>query len=439
MKLHLASLGCARNQVDSEVMLGCLANAGYTITDAPVEADVIIVNTCSFIASAIDESIDTILELAKYKTDGVCRRLIVAGCLPERFREKIVPALPEVDSFIGTGAFETVVQAVEGSPSLPSCYLPDPNAAPLQEKDTPRTLRSSLTAYLKISDGCSRRCSYCIIPTLRGTQKSRPMEDIVAEARLLIQGGVNELVLVAQDTTFYGKDLDVPRPTLGMLLGALADISKDVWIRVLYGHPESIEEETIVTAASRTNICAYFDIPVQHASGRILEKMGRSYDRHDLSALFKRIRSQIPDVALRTSIMVGFPGETEDDFKVLLDFVRVLRFDHLGVFTYSDAEDLPSHHLPDPVSPEVATARYDRIMSCQLEISRDNLRKYIGKQLTVLVEESPEDNLYIGRTTYQAPEVDGLTYIRSEETLENGFASVRITDSLEYDLIGEIP
>ncbi|MEE8400249.1 MAG: 30S ribosomal protein S12 methylthiotransferase RimO [Desulfobacterales bacterium] len=437
MKLHLASLGCARNQVDSEVMLGCLTGAGYTLTDTPAEAEVIIVNTCSFITSAIDESIDTILELAKYKTNGVCRRLIVAGCLPERFREEIVPALPEVDAFIGTGAFLSVVQAVEGAPSLPLFHLPDPNSAPLQVKDTPRALSSSLTAYLKISDGCSRHCSYCIIPTLRGTQKSRSVEDIVAEARGLIEKGINELVLVAQDTTFYGKDLAVPRPTLGILLDALADISTDVWIRVLYGHPESIEEDTILAVGNHPNICSYFDIPVQHASGKILKKMGRSYDQEDLFGLFERIRTHIPDVVLRTSIIVGFPGETEADFEMLLDFVRAIRFDHLGVFTYSDAEDLPSHQLPHPVSPEVAMARYDEIMSCQLEISREKLRMYTGKQLTVLVEESPEEDLYIGRTAYQAPEVDGITYIRSGDRLKNGFASVTITDSLEYDLIGE--
>ena len=438
MKLHLVSLGCARNRVDSEVMLGCLINAGHTITDASVEADAIIVNTCSFITSAIDESIDTILELAKHKTDGACRQLIVTGCLPERFREKIVSALPEVDAFIGTGDLAAVVQAVEGSSVLPSCHLPDPNLAPLQEKDTPRALSSSLTAYLKISDGCSRRCTYCIIPALRGRQKSRPPDDIVAEARGLVHQGVNELVLVAQDTTYYGRDLNGTRPTLGKLLTALSGVSVDGWLRVLYGHPESIDEETILVAANHPNICSYFDIPIQHASGAILKKMGRHYDQDHLVGLFEKIRSHIPDVALRTSVMVGFPGETEDGFRVLLDFVKALRFDHLGVFTYSDADDLPSHNLTHPVSPDVAKDRYDRIMSCQMAISRETLRKYIGKQLTVLVEESPEENLYIGRTAYQAPEVDGITHIRSERSLENGFVPVKITDTLEYDLIGEV-
>lgn len=434
-------MGCARNQVDSEVMLGRLSDAGWTIGTAPDDADVIIVNTCSFIESAINESIDTILELAKHRKIGVCRRLIVAGCLPERFRDDIVSALPEVDCFIGTGAFDTIVEAIEDSSTLSACHLPDPNLAAPQSRHTPRTLSSPGTAYLKISDGCNRRCTYCIIPKLRGNQKSRSLEDIVEEARNLIRSGVKELVLVAQETTAWGKDMH-PSPTISHLLLALSNICERVWIRLLYGHPSSIDEATIITVANCPNICSYFDIPVQHAADRILQKMGRHYHRNDLLGLFERIRSEVPDVALRTSVMVGFPGETDDDFDLLLDFVKTVRFDHLGVFTYSGADDLPSNALGNPVLPESAQARYDRIMSYQQEISGKNLQKYVGRQLNVFVEEAEEENLFVGRTEYQAPEVDGLTYIRSnnrsEQTLLNHFVRVRITDALEYDLMGEL-
>ena len=437
MKIHLVSLGCARNLVDSEIMLGQLIKAGHHLTDKPAEAQVIIINTCSFIESAIDESIDTILELARFKQEGGCQRLIVAGCLPERFREKIVPTLPEVDFFLGTGAFETIVETVNGDDTRLSCYLPDPNSAPLQKHDTPRILSSTQTAYIKISDGCNKNCTYCIIPKLRGIQKSRSIEDIVAEGHHLIGTGIKELVLVAQDTTSYGKDLKDANVTLSKLLGELSDISEGIWIRILYGHPNSINEETMITVANRPNICSYFDIPVQHASDRMLKAMGRNYSQKDLYECFEQIRSIIPDVALRTSIMVGFPGETEDDFNMLLNFVKTIRFDHLGVFTYSDGDDLPSHQLPNPVLSEVAAIRYNRLMSTQLQISREMLQKHIGRQLAVLIEEPVEENLYLGRTQYQAPEVDGITYIHSKQSSIIGFKTARITDALEYDLVGE--
>jgi len=428
-KIHLVSLGCARNLVDSEIMLGKLIKAGYEITEEQEAADVIIVNTCSFIESAIDESIDTILELARFKKEGNCRRLIVTGCLPERFREKIVPTLPEVDCFLGTGAFDAVVDTVAGKKPVSSCYLPDPNGIPLQDKDTPRRITSPYSAYLKVSDGCNRHCTYCIIPKLRGLQKSRRPGDIMVEARHLHRSGVKELVLVAQDTTAYGRDLKTADETLGKLLEHLSGISEDMWIRILYGHPESLDEETMIAVANHSNICSYLDI----------RAMGRNYTHKDLLSRFEHLRSIVPDIALRTSIMVGFPGETEEDFNMLLDFVKTIRFDHLGVFTYSDAEDLPSHRLPDHVNPEISTKRYERLMTCQLEISRENLKKYTGRQLPVLIDEAVEDNLFIGRTPYQAPEVDGMTYVHSRKASVGVVETVRITDSLEYDLIGECP
>jgi ribosomal protein S12 methylthiotransferase len=296
-------------------------------------------------------------------------------------------------------------------------------------------------AYLKIAEGCSRHCTYCIIPKLRGKQKSRLSENIVEEARLLILSGVKELVIVAQDTTGYGKDLN-PDVNLGRLLETISDISPDVRIRLFYGHPESIDDSVIKIIAERKNICSYFDIPIQHASSSVLKKMGRHYTRKDLYRLFENIRSYDPDAALRTTAIVGFPGETDKDFEILLSFIEDVRFTHLGVFTYSDAEDLPSHKFSHKVSKRAAKKRYDRLMSRQSEISLENNRKNIGKILRVLVEESPQPDLFTGRSWFQGPEVDGITYIRNRQGISSplqigSFSDIIITDALEYDLIGE--
>jgi ribosomal protein S12 methylthiotransferase len=440
MKLHLVSLGCARNLVDSENMLGQLKQAGWAITQEPAQAQIIIVNTCSFIESAVNESIDTILELAKFKHHGNCRHLIVAGCLPERYREEIVQSLPEVDLFLGTGALDKIVQAVEAPEKFKGCLLPNPDSLNLQNAYSFGELSSRHMAYLKIAEGCNRTCTYCIIPKLRGKQKSRPLEDLVAEARHRIASGVKELVLIAQDTTNYGKDLTPPYD-LSRLLNRLVDISDGVWIRFLYGHPDSINEKMIQTVAQHSNICSYFDIPIQHASDKVLKRMGRRHTRDDLFRLFEKIRLLVPQVALRTTAIVGFPGETDNDFQQLLSFTEEVRFDHLGVFTYSDSEDLVAHKLSNHIPPDVAKARFDELMSCQREISLDNNQKYIGRVVKVLLEAAPEDNVFLGRTHFQAPEVDGLTYIHSkhpENELRIGsFTSIRITDALEYDLIGE--
>ena len=435
-KLHLVSLGCARNLVDSEVMLGLLMRAGWRITQDPEEAGIIIINTCSFIEPAVNESIDTILELAKYKQKGVCQRLIVTGCLPERFREEIVETLPEVDIFLGTGAFDRVVAAVNGSPNFPGCLLLDPSSMKLQTQDAPRVRSSAHMAYLKIAEGCNRRCTYCIIPKLRGKQRSRPIEDIVAEARSLIATGVKELILIAQDTTNYGKDFE-PAIDLSRLLERIADISPDVWVRFLYGHPNSLNDTIIKTVMTHPNVCSYFDIPVQHVSESVLKKMVRAYTPDDLFRLFDKIRSIDPDAVLRTTLIVGFPGETSKDFEQLLAFVKNIRFDHLGAFIYSDSADLPSHRLSGHVPEKMARERYDRLMSVQAKVSFENNRRHVGKTFTVIVEESVNDNLFIGRTSFQAPEVDGITYIHSEQMQTGNFARVRVIDALEYDLVGK--
>ncbi|MDO9567255.1 MAG: 30S ribosomal protein S12 methylthiotransferase RimO [Candidatus Desulfaltia sp.] len=418
-------------------MLGMLAKAGWSTTQDPEKADIIIVNTCSFIESAINESIDTILELAKLKQISNCKKLIVTGCLPERFREEIVSALPEVDFFLGTGAFDEIVRAAAGGlTDISRCLLPDPNLAPLQPQNVPRIHSSPYIAYLKVAEGCDKGCTYCIIPRLRGKYRSRPFEDIIAEARSLILSGVKELILIAQDSTCYGKDLN-PSVDLSMLIESIANISQDVWIRILYGHPKSITESFIKTVAIHGNICSYFDIPIQHASRAVLKKMGRKYSRDDLCRLIAKIRSLDPDAAIRTTVIVGFPGETDKEFQQLLKFIQEIKFDHLGAFIYSDSKDLASHRLSGHVSEKDAKERYDLLMSSQAKISLENNRKRIGEVVKVLVEEKGKNNIFSGRSAFQAPEVDGVTYINADRLQAGCFACVKITDALEYDLIGE--
>jgi len=437
-RIFLVSLGCARNQVDSELMLGKFSDSGWTVVGTPEDAAVIVINTCSFIESAASESIDTILEMAGYKKDGSCRKLVVTGCLPERYREQICAELPEVDLFLGTGAYDDILRVIERPVEKGTCLLPDPDAITSQRPGSPRILAAgSAMAYLKIAEGCSRSCTYCIIPRLRGRQKSRPMADIISEAGLLAAKGVKEVVLVAQDTTFYGRDIGL-KQGLAKLLEGLATAFPDLWIRFLYGHPESIEPAVFEVAAGYSNVCSYFDIPIQHGSDRVLKRMGRHYTSEDLSALFDGIRLTVPGAALRTTIITGFPGETEKDFETLSAFIRRVRFDHLGVFTYSDLEDLPSHKLPDHVPEQLAMERQDRLMSLQLDISMENNRQRRGMEVDVLVEDNPESDVFIGRTMFQAPEVDGLTILHADNIEKGTLVRARIEDSLEYDLIGKV-
>jgi ribosomal protein S12 methylthiotransferase len=435
MNIHIVSLGCARNLVDSEVMTGKLREAGCIPVQDPEDADVIIVNTCSFIEAAANESIDTILALAAFKKSGTCSRLIVTGCLPERYREDIVSALPEVDVFLGTGAYNRIVEVVQESQYLSACILPDPDGITVENSGVARELTTGPMAYLKIAEGCNRCCTYCIIPKLRGRQKSRSMEDIVTEAGKLAAFGVRELTLVSQDTTAFGQDLNDPAD-LSQLLDRLSQIHYDIWIRFLYGHPESITYAMIQTVADHPMICPYFDIPVQHASDSVLKCMGRRYGRKELLQLFESIRATVPEASLRTTVIVGFPGETDADFELLLSFVKEVRFDHLGVFIYSDADDLPSHNLPNPVPAAVARRRHNRLMTAQKKISTENNRGYLEKIIPVLVESTPEKGVYVGRTRFQAPEVDGVTIIHADQLEIGDVIRVRITDSLAYDLIG---
>jgi ribosomal protein S12 methylthiotransferase len=448
MKLHLVSLGCAKNQVDSEIMLGRLTQAGWTITEDPEEAHTIVVNTCSFIEDAAQESLDMILELAEYKKNGICRRLVVTGCLPERYRQEILATMPEVDVFLGTGAFDQILAAVGNLRIVHEAILPDPDQVLYHGQDSPRVLSTPHMAYLKVAEGCSRGCTYCIIPKLRGSHKSRPLEDVVAEARGLVASGVRELILVAQDTTAYGGDL-VPAVSLGQMVNQLAGLAsgkgrkaEKPWIRVLYGHPESIDDEFIRAVAAHPNVCPYFDVPIQHASNKVLLRMGRHYTRDSLRDLFRRIRAQVPDASLRTTIIVGFPGETDQDFAEMLEFAEEIRFDHLGVFVYSDADDIPSHRLRGYVPKPVAQDRYDQLMSAQMDIAAGSNQAHIDKTYPVLIEENLGNHLYAGRTCFQAPEVDGVTYVNtalSGHELKIGrFVRARINDAMEYDLMGEV-
>lgn len=435
MNIYLSNLGCARNLVDSEVMMGRLKQSGYLSVEDPEDAQVIIVNTCSFIEAAANESIDTILSLAEFKKTGSCKKLIVAGCLPERYRDEIMPAMPEVDIFLGTGAYGSILESVQDIKQDRLCRLPDPDTIQVESSDVPRELTTGPFAYLKIAEGCSKSCTYCIIPKLRGKQKSRNPDDISAEARKLIDSGVKELVLVSQDTTAYGQDID-DSFNLSFLLEKLSRLDDDIWIRFLYGHPESITEKMIKTVADHPNICPYFDIPVQHAANNILKRMGRHYERDDLFRLFEMIRGVMPHASLRTTVIVGFPGESEEDFESLMSFVKEIKFDHLGVFIYSDGEDLPSHRLRGHVPARIAKRRHNRLMAAQKKISGKNMRKHLGKTYKVLVESAHEKGVYLGRTCFQAPEVDGVTMINADHLNVYQMSQIKIVDTLEYDLVG---
>lgn len=440
MTIYLETLGCSRNRVDSEIMLGKLAAAGHKPVDDPSRARVIIVNTCTFISTASDEAVDVILQLAKYKETGTCNRLIVTGCLAQRYKddENLAAGLPEVDAFLGTGACDQIVDAVENRETGTLTLFPDPNRRAFQNTDEKRSLLSGHYAFIKVSEGCNRTCTYCIIPQLRGKQRSRPVADICMEAENLAAEGIKEIILTAENTTDYGRDLEGDAGFDLVLNRVGRSLEKtDTWVRMLYTHPNTLTPAVIEAVKNNKNICAYYDVPIQHASSGILRRMGRPYTQEDLTALFNTIRKTDPEAALRTTLIVGFPGETEDDFDQLLDFIKTVRFDHLGVFTYSDADDLKSHLLRGHVPPDVAEQRHDRLMAAQAEISESINETHVGRIYPVLVEENPEPGVYVGRTRFQAPEVDGVTFIYSDALEIGTIVKVRMTDAFEYDLAGE--
>jgi ribosomal protein S12 methylthiotransferase len=448
-KVGFVSLGCPKNLVDSEVMMGILARRGFEITPKAGEADVVVVNTCSFIAPAQQESVNSILEMAEYKKLGRAKRLVVAGCLVERYRQQILEQIPEVDAVIGTGEIERIVEACEGTGRQgQSGTLPPDLPTFLYHDLTPRILATpSHTAYIKINEGCDHPCTFCIIPQLRGKFRSRRFESVVREATNLAQAGVREITLIGQDTTFYGEDLGL-RDGLPLLLERLAEIAELHWVRFLYCYPNRITPRLLETIAKHPRLVKYLDIPLQHASKNVLARMQRGSHGEAFLRRLEKIRETIPEVSLRSSFIVGFPGETEDDFKILCDFVRAAAFDWMGVFSYSDEEPSRSFHLEGKVDAETIAERRDALMSIQKKISRKKLRARVGERLTAMLEgfSKETDLVWEARLEGMAPEIDGKIFITeiegaSEESPPpppGTLATVEITEASDYDLIGRV-
>lgn len=440
MNIYFVSLGCDKNLVDSEMMITNLRKSGYILTDEASEADVIVVNTCCFIGDAKEESINTLLELAEYKEDR-CKLLVAAGCLAQRYHEEIKEDIPEVDLIVGTMGYEKLTEKIEEALNNKGVVvesLEDINYLP-----TPLTDRDSMSggyyAYLKIAEGCDKCCTYCVIPKVRGKYRSVPMDNLIEQAEHLVENGAKEIILVAQETTLYGKDL-YGEKSLPKLLRRLSDIEELRWIRILYCYPEEITDELIDTIAELPKVCNYLDIPIQHGSDNILKKMGRWTDKNEIISIVDKLRKKIPDIALRTTLITGFPGETEEDFEELKEFVKKLRFERLGVFTYSREEDTPAAEMEGQVPEDVKEARRDEIMEIQQEIAFEKGKERIGDDFDVMIEGSlPDEGVYIARTYMDAPDVDGYVFISSDWHLDSGdFVKVEITGAKEYDLIGDI-
>ena len=439
MKILFISLGCDKNLADSEEMLGLLTGSGHEIVDSEEEAEAIVVNTCCFSHDAKEESINTILEMAEYKKSGICQVLIVTGCMAQRYKEEIVQEIPEVDAVLGTTSYDDIVQALnEASAGKHFEEFKDINFLP---EDSGRRVITTggHFGYLKIAEGCDKHCTYCIIPSLRGNFRSVPEERLLAQAEYMASQGVKELILVAQETTVYGTDL-YGKKTLHLLLRKLCQIKGIRWIRILYCYPEEIYDELIQVMKEEKKICHYLDLPIQHCSDRILKRMGRRTSKAQLVEIITKLRKEIPDIVLRTSLITGFPGETEEDHQELMEFVDEMEFDRLGVFTYSPEEDTPAATMKDQIPEELKEERRDEIMELQQEISLDKGNQRIGQEMLVMIEGKVSgESAYIGRTYMDAPKVDGYMFVQTGELMVTGdFAKVRVTGALEYDLIGEL-
>lgn len=439
MKILFISLGCDKNLVDTEVMLGMLASRGYEMTNDEQEADIIVINTCCFIHDAKEESIQNILEMAEYKKNGSAKALIVTGCMAERYRQEILDEIPEVDEVLGTTAYDRILDAVDAAlAGQHEVMTADLDALPLPETKRLVTTGGHF-AYLKIAEGCDKHCTYCIIPKIRGNFRSVPMERLLKEAQDLAEQGVKELILVAQETTLYGKDL-YGEKSLPKLLRELCKISGIRWIRILYCYPEEITEELIQVMKEEPKICHYLDLPIQHGSDAVLKRMGRRTTQAELRSIIGRLREEIPDIALRTTLIAGFPGETEADHQEVLQFVKDMRFDRLGVFTYSEEEGTPAAQMPDQIDEAVKETRRDALMMAQQAIAFDKSEEMVGKTVDVLIEgRLPEEDVYIGRTYRDAPDVDGYVFVHAEEDMISGdIVKVKITDAQDYDLVGDV-
>lgn len=442
MKILFISLGCDKNLVDTEKMLAMLTDKGYLITDDEAEAEAVVVNTCCFINDAKQESINTLLEMAELRKNGGIRALIAAGCLAQRYREEIQKEIPEVDAIVGTTAIDKLVAALEGVLSgKHNNYYEDINRSPVYNGAAVKRIVTTggHYAYLKVAEGCDKHCSYCIIPKVRGNYRSIPMECLLEEAEKLVSSGVKELILVAQETTLYGMDL-YGKKCLPVLLHRLCEIRGLYWIRILYCYPEEITDELIETIKSEGKICNYLDIPVQHASDKILKRMGRRTDRQELVDIITKLRTEIPDICLRTTLITGFPGETQEDHESLMAFVDEMEFDRLGVFAYSPEEDTPAALFENQVNEEVKLERQAELMELQQEIAFDKAQEAVGSTMLVMVEGSvPDEHAFVARSYKDAPDVDGFVFIQTGRELMTGdFVHVRITGSYGYDLIGEI-
>ena len=439
MKIFFVSLGCDKNLVDSEEMLGLLEKKGYSFTDDETEADIIIINTCCFINDAKEESIQSILEMAEYKKSGSCKALVVTGCMAQRYKQEILDEIEEVDMVLGTTAYDKIVEAVDqalagkrGVEETSLSYLPQTDGGRI-------VTTGGHFAYLNIAEGCNKCCTYCIIPKLRGRYRSVPMERLIAQAEELAAEGVKELILVAQETTVYGVDL-YGQKSLHLLLEALCKISGIRWIRILYCYPEEIYDELIETMKREPKVCHYLDLPIQHASDAVLKRMGRRTTKEDLIAIVTKLRQEIPDIILRTTLITGFPGETKEQHEEMMDFIDEMEFDRLGVFTYSQEEDTPAASMPDQIDEETKLDWQEELMELQQEIAFDKAQDMVGRIVTAMVEgKVADENAYVARTYGDAPNVDGLLFINTDEVLMSGdFVRARITGAAEYDLIGEI-
>ena len=439
MKILFISLGCDKNLVDTEVMLGMLASRGYDMTNDEQEADIIVINTCCFIHDAKEESIQNILEMAEYKKNGSAKALIVTGCMAERYRQEILDEIPEVDEVLGTTAYDRILDAVDAAlAGQHEVMTADLDALPLPETKRLVTTGGHF-AYLKIAEGCDKHCTYCIIPKIRGNFRSVPMERLLKEAQDLAEQGVKELILVAQETTLYGKDL-YGEKSLPKLLRELCKISGIRWIRILYCYPEEITDELIQVMKEEPKICHYLDLPIQHANDTILKRMGRRTSKQELIDIVQKLRKEIPDICLRTTLITGFPGETQEQHEEVMEFIDTLEFDRLGAFTYSPEEDTPAATFEDQIDEEVKEDRQADIMELQQEIAFDKAEDMIGREVLVMIEgKVADENAYVGRTYRDAPNVDGLIFINTDVELISGdFAKVKVTGALDYDLIGEL-
>lgn len=439
MKILFISLGCDKNLVDSEVMLGLIRKRGIAITNDENEADIIVVNTCCFINDAKEESVNTILEMSELKNDGSLKALIVTGCLAQRYQEEIQNEIPEVDAILGTSSYENILDVIDEVLIGKKIIKMDDINNRLDYQVERVNTTGGFYSYLKIAEGCDKHCTYCIIPKVRGNYRSRPMEKLIKEASDLAAQGVKELILVAQETTLYGMDLYGDKK-LPDLLKELVKIEGIEWVRLLYCYPEEITDELIQVIKSEVKICNYLDIPIQHASDTILKKMGRRTTKQDLIQIIHTLREEIPDICLRTTIISGFPGESEQDHEEVMSFVDQMNFDRLGVFCYSPEEDTPAAKMDEQVEETIKETRKTDIMALQQDISYEISNEMIGKTIRVMIEgKLPEDNVYIGRTYKDAPNVDGFFFVTSERELMSGdFIYAKVTEAREYDLVGEI-